>query len=97
MMKKYFTAILLLVMFLATFLPLASSNPDGLTIVTSSLGIQSKSVWQGLISNYSIPTLENNYVSTLFSGTLGIVLVFAATLILGTIITKSSDTKNKKL
>ncbi len=96
MIKKYFTAILLLVMFLATFLPLASSNPDGLTKVTSSLGIQSKPVWQGLISNYSIPALENNYVSTLFSGTLGIILVFAATLILGTIITKRSNTKSKK-
>ncbi|MGE5637998.1 MAG: hypothetical protein ACM3WQ_04750 [Chloroflexota bacterium] len=94
MIKKYFTATLLLIVFLAAFLPLASSNPDGLTTVTSSLGIQSKSIWQGLMNGYSIPTLENDYMSTLLAGTLGIIFVFVATLILGTMITKRSQTKN---
>lgn len=96
MMKKYFIAALLLIVFLAAFLPLASSNPDGLTTVTSSLGIQSKPVWQGLMNGYSIPVLGNDYLSTLLAGTLGMILVFVITLILGTMITKHSQPKNWK-
>ncbi len=96
MIKKYFTTILLLVMFLAAFLPFASSDPDGVTTLASSFGVQAKPIWQGLMNNYSVPTLENNYVSTLLAGILGTVFVFAATLVLGTIITKRVHLKNEK-
>ena len=90
MIKKYLTAVFLLVVFLAAFIPFASSNPDGLETVTSSLGIQSQPIWQGFMNNYSVSALGNGYVSTLLAGFFGIVFVLTATLALGKAITKRS-------
>ena len=38
-MKKYVLAIVLLVVFLAVFIPFASSNPDGLEKVAETFGV----------------------------------------------------------
>jgi hypothetical protein len=96
MIKKYVAATVLLVVFLAAFLPLASSSPDGLETVTSSLGVQAQSIWQGLMSNYSVSMLGNNYFSTLLAGFIGIVLVLTTTVALGKAITKRSQPETEK-
>jgi hypothetical protein len=48
------------------------------------------------MNGYSIPVLDNDYLSTLLAGTLGMIFVFVITLILGTMITKHNQTKNWK-
>lgn len=96
MIKKYLTAIGLLVVFLAVFIPFASSSPDGLETVASSLGVQPQPMWHGLMNDYSVSFLGNSYISTLTAGILGTVLVLGATMVLGTAITKRSQTRTEK-
>ena len=96
MIKKYFIATLLLVVFLAAFIPFASSSPDGLETVASSVGVRAQTIWQGLMNDYSVSALGNGYISTLLAGFLGIVFVLTATLALGKAITKRSQTESEK-
>jgi hypothetical protein len=96
MIKKYFTAFLMLAVFLAAFLPFASNSPDGLETAVSSLGIKPQSVWQGLMNDYSVTVIGNTYASTLLAGTFGIIFVLAATAVLGTAIMKRSQTGTGK-
>lgn len=79
-MKGYIKAIMLTVLGLALFVPLASTFPDGLESVAETLGIEGhEPLWQGLMPDYSLPSISNVYVSTFLSGLAGtlIVLVFA--------------------
>ena len=93
-MKKYVLATLSIVLFLAAFVPFASSNPDGLETVASSIGIEPQILWQGLMRNYSVSTLGNGYASTLLAGFFGIALVLTATFALGkAICRKRPDTE----
>jgi hypothetical protein len=86
-MKKALIMVLVLIG-LAVFLPFASSSPDGLEKVTSTLGAQEQaSVWQGLMPDYSIALVGNSYVSTLLAGIFGTTAVLAATLLVGKVIT----------
>ena len=91
-MKKYLVLTVLLVVFLAILIPFASSNPDGLEKVAESLGVEEpESFWKGLMSDYSIEAFKDPYVSTLVAGILGTLLVLMASLVLGFVINKRSD------
>jgi hypothetical protein len=83
--KKIFAiATVSLIIFLAIFLPLASSNPDGLEKVAQTYGAQEgQPVWNGIMSDYSIAAIGNSYVTTLVAGSIGTVIVLAAGLLLG--------------
>ncbi len=96
MMKKYVLTTLSIVLFLAASVPFASSSPDGLETVTSSIGIKPQILWQGLMSNYSVSTLGNGYASTLLAGVFGITLVLVATFALGKAICRKRP-ENKKV
>ena len=86
-MKKYLVAVALIIIFLIVFIPLASTNPDGLEKVASSFGAQEhESLWSGLMSDYTFSLIKNTYASTLIAGIFGIVMVLVATLILGKVI-----------
>jgi hypothetical protein len=86
-MKKYVAILALILVFLAVFIPFASSNPDGLEKVAESLGIEEHApLWRGLMFDYSIEAIENTYVSTLVAGIFGTLMVLLATLLLGTAI-----------
>lgn len=79
-MKGYIKAIILMLLGLALFVPLASTFPDGLETVAETLGIEEhEPMWQGLMPDYTVPHISNAYASTLLSGLAGtlIVLVFA--------------------
>jgi len=94
-MNKLFVMVVLLVVFLAIFIPFASSNPDGLEKVAESLGISEKEpAWRGLMSDYSVGALNDPYVSRLAAGVLGVILVLGASLALGSVIAKRVDSKN---
>jgi cobalt/nickel transport protein len=86
-MKKYLVVVALIIVFLIVFLPLASTNPDGLEKVASSFGAQEhESLWGGLMADYTFSLIKNMYASTLIAGIFGIVMVLVATLILGKVL-----------
>jgi len=84
-MKKHLVVIALIVVFLAVFIPLASSNPDGLERVVETFGVEEHApFWNGLMSDYAIAAIGDPYVSTLVAGVFGTFLVLLAAFLLGT-------------
>ncbi|WXG47056.1 MAG: PDGLE domain-containing protein [Candidatus Atabeyarchaeum deiterrae] len=67
--------IIALLLFL--FIPLGSTNPDGLDKTAESLGVESIPLWEGLFPEYSVALIANPWISTFVAGVMGIVLVFA--------------------
>jgi len=91
-MKGYVKALILILVCLAILIPFASSDPDGLEKVAETLGIEeTESTSAGLMPDYTVPTIENSYISTLSAGVLGVFLVLGAALVLGMIITKPNE------
>lgn len=90
-MKKYFRALILILICLAVFIPFASNAPDGLERAAGTLGIEEHTpMWRGLMPDYTLPTIDNPYLSTLVAGTLGVFLVLAVALVLGIAMNKSN-------
>jgi hypothetical protein len=86
-MKKYIAAIAGIMFFLAVFIPLASSSPDGLERVVENFGIQEATpIWNGIMSDYTIAAIANPYISTLLAGILGTLIVLVSTYLLGMVI-----------
>jgi hypothetical protein len=95
-MKKLLVTTMIIIGFLAVFTPLASSSPDGLQKVASSLGIKDpEPTWQGFMSDYSISALGDTYISTLAAGILGTLLVLITSLVLGAAITRPNQTESQ--
>jgi len=89
MLKQYLKALILTLAFLSILLPLASNAPDGLERVAETLGIEEqKPAWEGLMPDYTLPTIDNPYISTLLAGFFGVFLVLGVSFILGIAITK---------
>ena len=87
-MRKYVIAIAVVIVFLAIFIPFASSSPDGLERVAETLGIkQSASFWKGIMKDYSVSLVGNPYLSTLLAGIFGVLLVIVFSLALGKAVT----------
>ncbi|MCX8149991.1 MAG: PDGLE domain-containing protein [Candidatus Bathyarchaeota archaeon] len=92
-MKKYLIASALLIIFLAVFIPLASSDPDGLEKVAETLGVEEQeTVWRGLMPDYTVATVENPYLSTLLAGVFGTLTVLAVALLFGKTIRQKKTT-----
>ena len=90
-MKGYIKVIILTLICLAVLTPLASDFPDGLEKVAETLGIEEHDpTWKGLMPDYTLPTIDNPYISTFVAGTFGIFLVLGVAFILGIVITKPS-------
>jgi ABC-type Fe3+ transport system permease subunit len=91
-MKKYLAAMAMVVVFLAVFIPFASSSPDGLQKVATSMRIEEPApAWHGLMGDYSISALGNGYVSTLAAGVLGTLMVLGISLVLGAAISRRNQ------
>jgi cobalt/nickel transport protein len=91
MMKGYIKAIVLAVLGLALFVPLASTFPDGLETVAETLGIgEREPSWQGVMPNYTFPSISNAYASKFLSGLIGILLVLAFAFVVGKVLTRGS-------
>lgn len=83
-MKGYVKALILILVCLAVLIPFASSDPDGLEKVAETLGIEeTESPSASPMPDYTVPTIENSYISTLAAGILGTFLVLGAALVLG--------------
>ncbi|MEM3459559.1 MAG: PDGLE domain-containing protein [Candidatus Bathyarchaeia archaeon] len=88
-MKGYLKALILTLVCLAILIPFASNAPDGLESVAETLGIEKhEPIWSGLMPDYSIPAIDNPYLSTLLAGIAGVFLVLGVTFLLGKTITK---------
>jgi len=83
MKKKYIITVFTIMVFLAVFIPLASTNPDGLEKVAISLGAhEDESFWSGILPDYSVSGVGSGYLSTLIAGVIGVVLVLLVGLFL---------------
>jgi hypothetical protein len=92
-MNKQVVVIAAIVVFLAVFVPLASSSPDGLERVAENFGIKETApFWNGIMSDYAVATIANPYVSTLLAGVFGTFAVLLAGFVLG----KAMTPKNQK-
>jgi len=87
-MKKHLAVIAAIMVFLAVFIPLASSSPDGLERVAETFGVEEHApFWNGIMSDYAIAAIADPYVSTLLAGVFGTFLVLLAGFLLGKAIT----------
>ena len=90
-MNKHLALIAAIVVFLAVFIPLASSSPDGLERVAENFGVAEHApFWNGVMSDYAIAAIENPYVSTLLAGVFGTFMVLLAAFLLGKAIAPKS-------
>jgi len=88
-MEGYLKALILTLICLMFLIPFASEFPDGLEKVVETFQIEEpEPPWKGLMPDYTIPIIENAYLSTLLAGVLGVFLVLGAALILGITIQK---------
>jgi hypothetical protein len=59
-MKKYLAITAAIMIFLAVFIPLASSSPDGLERVVENFGVKETApIWNGVMSDYTIAAIAN--------------------------------------
>lgn len=83
--------------FLAIMIPLASSNPDGLEKVVQLHGAKEhQSIWNGIMQDYSIFSIENQYLSTLIAGIAGVSAVLVAGLLLSKTLKPNEKTPTKQ-
>ena len=88
-MKGYLKALILILVCLAVLIPFASSDPDGLEKVAETLRVEeTESSSAGLMPDYTVPVVENEYDSTLIAGVAGVFLVLGAAFVLGKSIAK---------
>lgn len=88
-MKGYLKALIILLICLAILIPLTSDAPDGLETVAKTLGIKEhEPIWKGIMPDYTLPTIDNPYTSTLLAGIFGIFLVLGIAFLLGIAVTK---------
>ena len=90
-MKGHIKAIILIVLGLALFVPLASTFPDGLETVAKTLGIEEHGpLWQGLMPDYTLPPISNAYASTFLSGLIGALIILVFAFLIGKTLTRDS-------
>jgi hypothetical protein len=88
-MKEHLKALILILACLAVLTPFASNAPDGLERVTETLGMgEHPPMWRGLMPDYSLPTIENPYISTLLAGAFGTLLVLGVAYMVGVAVAK---------
>jgi len=93
-LKKHLAIVILIIILLALSIPFASNNPDGLEKLIESFGpAENSPFWSGIMPEYSISTISNQYVSALLAGFFGIIVVLLTTFLLG----KAIPMKNPKI
>jgi len=87
--RGYLKALIIILFCLAILIPFASEAPDGLERVVEALGIEEhEPAWKGLMPDYTLPTIDNPYLSTILAGTFGVLLVLGVAFVVGMAITK---------
>jgi ABC-type Fe3+ transport system permease subunit len=70
--------------------PLASSDPDGLERVAEDQGFieRAENLFSGLLGDYAIPGVDNEGLSTVLAGLIGVAIVVVIVLILGRVVAR---------
>ena len=70
--------------------PLASSDPDGLERVAEDQGFieRAENFFSGLLGDYAIPGVDNEGLSTVLAGLIGVAIVVVLVLILGRVVAR---------
>ncbi|MEM3576936.1 MAG: PDGLE domain-containing protein [Candidatus Bathyarchaeia archaeon] len=96
-MRGYLKALIIILVCLAVLIPFASEFPDGLETVVENFQIkENEPYWKGLMPDYTLPTIENQYASTLLAGICGFFLVLAAAYTVGLAATKPKGEKSAR-
>jgi len=66
-----------LILLLTLITPFASSSPDGLESVAENFGFQETDGVVLLLDDYGINAINNNFISTVLSGLLGVIVIVA--------------------
>ena len=73
---SFYGIFILLILLLTLITPYASSSPDGLESVAESYGFNEESGIVLFLDDYGITNINNNFLSTVLSAVLGIVVIF---------------------
>jgi cobalt/nickel transport protein len=88
-MKNVGKLLIIIIAGLAVLIPFASTYPDGLEKVAESLGVkESQPLWEGLMPDYTLHTVDNPYLTKLISGLTGIIIVFLTAYGIGAVISR---------
>ena len=68
---------IVLILLLTLITPFASSSPDGLETVAENFGFQETDGIVLLLDDYGINAINNNFISTILSGLLGVIVIIA--------------------
>jgi len=68
---------IVLILLLTLITPFASSSPDGLETVAENFGFQETDGVVLLLDDYGINAINNNFISTILSGLLGVIVIIA--------------------
>jgi PDGLE domain len=70
--------------------PLASPDPDGLERVAEDHGFigQAQNFFSGLLGDYAIPGIDNQWLSTVLAGLVGVAIVVVLMLLLGRLVAR---------
>ena len=72
---SFYGIFILLILLLTLITPYASSSPDGLESVAESYGFNEESGIVLFLDDYGIRNINNNFLSTVLSAVLGIVVI----------------------
>lgn len=83
--KWLIAIIIVLAVFL--YVPTYIAGPDGLETFFETYGFTPPTqLWNGLLPNYTIPWIMNEWVTSFLSGVLGTLIVFAVAYFLGKVL-----------
>ena len=86
---KWLMAIFI-VLALFLYIPTYIAGPDGLEAVFDSYGFAPpEALWVGILPDYTIPGIVNEWITSLFAGILGTLIVFAVAYGLGKLVVSS--------
>lgn len=95
-MNNYVKVGVLIVVGLLVLLPFASSEPDALEKTVKTLGVEeTDSTYTGLMADYGIEGVNDNFISTAIAGTAGFGLVLGLGIVLGKSLNKTNRKPNK--
>ncbi|MEM3627888.1 MAG: PDGLE domain-containing protein [Candidatus Bathyarchaeia archaeon] len=94
-MRGCLKALIIILVCLVVLIPFASEFPDGLETVVKTFQIEEgEPYWNGLMPDYTLPTIENQYASTLLAGICGFFLVLMTAYTIGLAVTKPNGEKS---
>lgn len=93
MKKRFFYIVIPLILLLLTPLTIALSQyfseyREGLEIIAEELKLNETLIYTAPLTDYTVPFIENIYVSTILAGLIGVLVVYVITYIVARILSK---------